>query len=113
VSDRERDEQLLQYIAESIALIARYTADGEDAFFREPMIRDAVLRRLETLADATGHLSAELTSRHPDIPWRAIYGFRNVAAHGYLGLDMARVWSTLQAQLPALHAVVNQELKLA
>jgi len=113
VSDHERDEQLLQYIAESIALIARYTADGEDAFFREPMIRDAVLRRLETLADATGHLSAELTSRHPDIPWRAIYGFRNVAAHGYLGLDMARVWSTLQAQLPASHAVVNQELKLA
>ena len=72
---------------------------------------DAVLRRLETLADAARHLSPELTARHSTIPWRAIYGFRNVAAHGDVGLDLARVWATVQDYLPALDSVVAEELR--
>jgi uncharacterized protein with HEPN domain len=107
----ERDGDLLRYIADSIALIAQYTGGGEETFRREPMIQDAVLRRLETLADAVRQLSGELTARYPDIPWRSIYGFRNVAAHGYLGLDMGRVWTTVQDYLPALHSVVAEELR--
>lgn len=110
MTDAERDEDLLRYIADSIALIAQYTSGGEEAFLREPMVQDAVLRRLETLADAARQLSGQVTARHPEIPWRAIYGFRNVAAHGYLGLDMARVWTTVQDYLPALHTVVAEEL---
>jgi uncharacterized protein with HEPN domain len=110
VTDRARDEDLLRYIAESILLIEQYTAGGEDAFLREPIVQDAVLRRLETLADAARHLSVELTAQHPNIPWRAIYGFRNVAAHGYLGLDLARVWATVRDYLPALHSVIAEEL---
>ncbi len=111
MTDAERDEDLLRYISDSITLIAQYTGGGEEAFRREPMIQDAVLRRLETLADAARQLSGELTARHLDIPWRAIYGFRNVAAHGYLGLDVGRVWTTVQDSLPALHSVVTEELR--
>lgn len=111
MSDGARDEDLLRYIAESISLISQYTAGGEDAFLREPIVQDAVLRRLETLADAARHLSLELTARHSAIPWRAIYGFRNVAAHGYVGLDLARVWATVRDYLPALDSVVAEELR--
>jgi len=113
VTAAERDEDLLRYISDSISLIAQYTGGGKAAFLREPMVQDAVLRRLETLADAARQLSGELTARHPEIPWRAIYGFRNVAAHGYLGLDMGRVWTTVQDYLPALHSVVAEELRNA
>ena len=87
MTDAERDEDLLRYISDSITLIAQYTGGGEEAFRRE------------------------LTARHLDIPWRAIYGFRNVAAHGYLGLDVGRVWTTVQDSLPALHSVVTEELR--
>jgi len=106
-----RDEDLLRHIAESISLITRYTAGGVDAFRSEPIVQDAVLRRLETLADASRHLSDELKDRHPEIPWRAIYGFRNVVAHGYLGVDLERIWETVQGYLPALQAVVVEELR--
>lgn len=108
---QERDETLLEYIAQSIALILRYTAGGQQSFLSDPMVQDAVLRRLETLADAARHLSPALTARHSDIPWCAIFGFRNVAAHGYLTLDPSRIWLVVQDFLPALQSVVVEELQ--
>jgi uncharacterized protein with HEPN domain len=111
VSGRNLD--LLLYIQQSIARIEGYTLDGRDAFLSQNVLQDAVLRRLETLADAAGRLSPALKARHPHIPWRDISGFRNVAAHGYLELDVTRVWTTVQAHLPALKAAVEEELHQA
>jgi uncharacterized protein with HEPN domain len=111
VTSADRDEALLRYIQESIVRIGQYTGGGRAVFLSEPMVQDAVLHRLETLADAASHLSDGLKARHPEIPWRDIYGFRNVAAHGYLTLDMSRVWNTVEGNLPALKNVVEQELR--
>ncbi len=105
-----RDPHLLTYIRDSITRIDNYKAGGRDSFLQEPMIQDAIMRRLEALADAANRLSDQIKARHPEIPWRAIYGFRNVAAHGYLGLNLDRVWETLEANLPALKAAVEEEL---
>lgn len=110
MTDDDRDRELLRYIAESISLIERYTISGKAAFLDELMLQDAVLRRLETLADATRHLSNAVTARHPEIHWRQIYGFRNVAAHGYLALRADRIWDTVQDYLPILKSVVDDEL---
>lgn len=107
----ERDGTLLLYIDESISRIGEYTRAGRDVFLATPIVQDAVLRRLETLADAASHLSGQLKGRHPEIPWRDVYGFRNVAAHGYIALDVARIWTTVEASLPSLKAVVDDELR--
>ena len=69
-----------------------------------------VAARLQTLAEATNRLSDDVKARHPEIRWRAIYGFRNIAAHGYLDLQIDRVWEIVEAHLPALKAVVDAEL---
>jgi hypothetical protein len=61
---------------------------GYEVFRRDVDLQGAVLWRLETPAEATGKLSQSLKDRHP-ARWRAIYGFRNIAAHGYLGLGTA------------------------
>lgn len=106
----ERERQRLEYVARSITLIEEYTRGGRDDFQRSAIVQDAVLRRLETLADATGKLSAALKARHPNIPWRQVQGFRNVAAHAYEGLDLMRVWEIVDDYLPALAAVVAIEL---
>ena len=74
------------------------------------MVQDAVVRRLETLAEATGHLSERLKARRPDIPWRAVYGFRNVAAHAYLDVELGDVWDVISHDLPRLRGVVDAEL---
>lgn len=108
MSDIERD--WLLYIQASIALIGQYVADGEEAFFNNSMVQDAVLRRLETLADATNKLSDDLKQRHPHIRWRQIYGFRNIAAHAYRSIDLDRVWEVIVDSLPDLKRVIDAEL---
>ncbi|MHB8576222.1 MAG: HepT-like ribonuclease domain-containing protein [Dehalococcoidia bacterium] len=109
----EREVERLQYIQESIELIDQYCAGRSDLFMRERIVQDAVLRRLETLADATNQLSEEVKARHPEIRWRTVYGFRNVAAHAYEALDLSRVWQIVEVYLPILKVAIDDELRRA
>lgn len=109
------DAGYLRHIAESIALVGQYLTgvDGglsQELFCDDRRTQDAVLRRMETLADAAGHLSDVLKARHPAIPWRQIGDFRNVLAHGYTDIRLDRVWRAILVDLPALNAVVHEEL---
>jgi len=106
----ERDRLHFSYIRESIELIDDYTASGKEDFFRRPLIQDAVLRRLETLADAATKLPADVKERHPEIPWEQLRAFRNIAAHGYREIDLQRVWQTVDEDLRILMKVVDREL---
>jgi uncharacterized protein with HEPN domain len=110
VSD-DRDRRYLSYIRDAILLIEKRTHGGREAFFHDIDLQDAILWRLETLAEATGKLSEELQQRHPEIRWRAIYGFRNIAAHGYLDLQLDLVWEIIDLHLTDLKSVVDQELQ--
>ena len=106
----ETDQRNLAYILQSIDLIERRTRAGKSAFLQNVDVQDAVLWRLETLAEATGKLSPELKQRHAYVRWRAIYGFRNVAAHGYLELQLDLVREIVERHLAGLQTVARQEL---
>jgi uncharacterized protein with HEPN domain len=92
-------------------LIRRRTQRGYEVFRRDVDLQDAVLWRLETLAEATGKLSQSLKDRHP-ARWRAIYGFRNIAAHAYLGLRLDDIWEIIKPHLPVLDAQPSRALSL-
>jgi uncharacterized protein with HEPN domain len=109
----ERDELHLGYITESIDLIGQYTAGGKAVFEQEVLVQDAVLRRWETLADAAAKLPQPLKARHPEIPWRDVQDFRNVAAHAYTEIDLEVVWRIVMDDLPPLRLAVEQELHAA
>jgi uncharacterized protein with HEPN domain len=104
VTGDERDRDLLDYMWESIGRVEEYRRQGSG-----PMVEDAVLRRLETLADAAGQLSPSLRRRHPQIPWARLVGFRNVLAHGDMRVQWNAVERILDDDLPVLKAVVNLE----
>ena len=106
----EREQLRLLYIWESLLRIERYTGGRKETFVHEPIVQDAVLRRLETLADAAHKLSDVLKARHPDIPWPAVYRFRNVAAHAYETIDLERAWEVIERHLAPLQRVVEEEL---
>jgi len=106
-----RDDPLyLTYILDSISLVEQYTEQGEEVFSNELRTQDAVLRRMETLADAAAHLSDQLKARHPGIRWREISDFRNVLAHGYTDIRLEQVWEAIVHDLPALKTMVDEEL---
>ena len=109
IPDRER--QYLDFIAESIRRIQQYLPDGLPAFLDDPMRQDAIVWRLQAIADAAkNHLSDELKARHPDVPWRAVYGFRNVAAHQYADINLDLVWEIATLHLATLDRAVGAEL---
>lgn len=106
----ERTLQRLDYIAESIQRVEEYLVGDVARLLGNVLIQDAVLRRLETLADASSKLPDDLQQRHPEVAWRRIRGFRNVAAHAYEGIDMLRIWDIVENYLPALKAAVAAKL---
>jgi len=61
-----------------------YTEEGKDFFFADTKTQDAVMRNLQILAESTQRLSHSLRELHPEVDWRSISGFRNVAVHEYL-----------------------------
>jgi uncharacterized protein with HEPN domain len=49
------------------------------------MVQDAIVRRLQTIAESTQRLSDNLKQKNSDVNWRSISGFRNILVHDYLG----------------------------
>jgi uncharacterized protein with HEPN domain len=46
------------------------------------MVRDAVIRNLKIIGEATKmNISIEFRNHHPEIPWRAMAGMRDVLIH--------------------------------
>jgi len=106
----DRELRYLTYIRDTIRTIEQHTASGPEAFLEDEVLQAAVIRWLETLADATRHLSTELKERQPGIPWTEVTNFRNRVAHGYLDIDLNLVWRVVEEDLPPLKVVVEQEL---
>jgi uncharacterized protein with HEPN domain len=53
------------------------------------------------LGEIASALPGELRDNHPEVAWRQIRAFRNLAVHKYFGVDWAVVWKIAQEE-PAL-----------
>jgi len=98
----------LQDIREAISNIQRYRAAVErnpDAF-PLGMLEQATMDNLTIIGEAAKHLSEDVTSRAPEIPWRRIAGFRNVVVHEYWGRDPEIIANTIDEHLPQLDAAL-------
>jgi len=69
------------------------------------------MRNLQTLAESTQRLSDDLRQRYPNIEWRNIAAFRNVAVHEYLGIDLKQTWDIVMDDLPVLKRQIEAVVK--
>ena len=105
------DGLYLEHIIDSIARVRTYTADGREAFMANRLIQDASIRNLQTMAESTQRLSDALKARHPEMDWSGIAAFRNVMVHGYMEINLDRVWNVVEIYLDPLDRVARQELR--
>lgn len=109
----EFDGVLLEHVGRCIERIREYTNGSRTTFFDSHMVQDAVVRNLQTLAEATQRISEPLKATEPAVPWSAISGFRNVLTHNYLGIDLEAVWSVVEIDLPELGSALERMSRAA
>lgn len=96
------DSLYVVFILECISRIEQYPVEGKEIFMRDSKTQDAVLRNLQTLAEATQRISPSSKTSHPEVDWEKISGFRNVLVHDYLGVNLIRIWEVVEHHLPGL-----------
>lgn len=62
------------------------------------------------IGENVARLSAEMTTRHPDVPWSLIKRMRDRLAHHYEGTDYGAVWDTIVVDLPTIREYILQTL---
>ena len=108
-----RDPALrLEDIHEAASAVERYVLGFDfESFGADRRTVDAVTRNLEIIGEAVKHLPAEITDPLPEIPWRAIAGFRDILAHSYFRTEDSIIWDAATIHNPALINVVQGLLK--
>lgn len=99
--ERNRDwprlPDFIDHIIEAIERIERYCAGlDEAAFLADEMRRDAVIRNLEIIGEASKNIGREdpaFPTRYPDVPWGDMYDTSNRLSHGYFHVSPNIVWS--------------------
>lgn len=99
----DRDLVYLDSLVDAADAIREFVGPlTKEQFFKQRMVRDAVLRNLEVLGEAAGRVSAELQRAHPEVEWKKAGGMRNHLAHGYLTLNMNLIWDTVMRDIPQI-----------
>lgn len=102
-------ETYIQHIQECVLSIFEYTSKmSEEEFIADRKTQDAVIRNLEVMGEASKKLDSLYKSKFPDIPWSLMAGMRDVLIHDYEGVDVLRVWGTIQKDLPALKSQLEK-----
>jgi uncharacterized protein with HEPN domain len=78
--------------------------DAERLLQEDRSFRHSVLFEFVIIGEEVAALSEALCSRHPEVPWRRISGFRNRIAHGYFELSLPIVWQLWHDEIPTLRA---------
>ena len=96
------DRQRLLDICEAIQRIEKYAAQGRQAFERDELIQNWVLRHLQIIGEACRNVLSEFKTQHPEVPWSQAIGMRNILVHHYFEMDVDAVWSAVERDLPKL-----------
>jgi len=93
----------IQDILDSITKIRRYVSNiGFKTFENDEEVIDAVVHNLTVIGEAANHIPVEITSLHPEIPWRQMVDLCNFSVHAYWNLRPSVIWYTIQYDLTPL-----------
>ena len=106
-----RERLYLLHIVESVARIEEYTGGKRERFERDYLVQDAVIRKLQTIAESANRLPPEIRAEGETIEWQKIKGFRNILVHDYMELNLELIWNVVENFLPELDRFAREVLK--
>ncbi len=104
----ERDTAYLWDMLEAGREIIQFMAGTDQAGFAgEKTLRYAVERQLLVIGEAANHVSPVFRQSHPEVPWTAVIGLRNLLAHEYGEVLVDRIWFTATEKVPELVSLLE------
>jgi uncharacterized protein with HEPN domain len=76
---------------------------------RKEYLQDAIIRCLEVAGEASKRVSLGTRKLHPEVPWRAMAGMRDILIHAYDQVDLEGVWMAYQ-KLPEIREQIKEIL---
>ena len=105
---KERDDAICRKLLNEIADIESFTAGkGVAELTNDKMWQKAVVMSLINIGELSKALSEDCQASMPQIPWKSIRGFRNIAAHQYGIIDFFDVYKTIAEDKPKLKTALE------
>ena len=102
----------LRHILDAITTVEGYLEGVSETTFKATrLLQDGAIRQVEIIGEAVRHVSKDLRNNYPEIPWQDIAGMRDKLIHDYFGVDIEKVWLTVQDDLFVLKEQVLGILK--
>jgi len=107
-----RERLYLQDILEACDMIQAFLKEMDAAtFLASELHKAAILQKLTVIGEAAAHLPQAFRDTHPQIEWRDIVAFRNIAVHAYFAVQWDIVWATATDEVPVLRRNVLEMLQ--
>ena len=107
-----REHLYLQDILEACDLIQTFLAGLDaSAFLASELHKAATLQKLAVIGEAAARLPQAFREAHPQVEWRDIVAFRNIAVHAYFAVQWDIVWATALDDVPVLRRQILEILQ--
>jgi len=91
----------LEDMLKSMDRIEEYLSNLDFKKFKQTyLVVDAIIRNFEIIGEASKNIPPNIQEKYPEIPWKKMYGLRNLIAHEYFGIDYELIWEIARKNLP-------------
>lgn len=110
---QHRDKIIVQKVISEIAIGEEMLGDTvlED-FISDEKLKRATSMTVINIGELIKNITDELRKKYPKVPWKAIAGMRDIAAHKYQTLRMEDVYVTVKEDFPSLRKQLQEILEL-
>ena len=106
-----RDTIILQKVLSEVKIAGEMMQNCTlDAFLANEMLKRAVCMTVINVGELVKNLTEDCRLAHPEVPWKDIAGFRDIAAHKYQMLRMEDVYETTISDFPSLQQQITKIL---
>ena len=110
-----RDEQIIRKILQEIEIAsAMMKGKSLEEFENDEMLKRAVCMTVINIGELVKNVSDETRKNNKQIPWKAVAGFRDIAAHKYQTLKIGDVYQTATEDFAKLReqlVVLTEEMQ--
>ena len=109
---QHRDKITLEKIINAIEEAIEVFGDvSEENFLQNKTLKLAMAMSVIRIGELVKNLTPEFREKNSQVEWKAIAGFRDIAAHKYDTLRMRDVYITIKNELPELKKQIEKILE--